>query len=321
MNHSGRNVFRRNGLLRAVLPGLVALSLAACAETQLAVHTAKELSGTAGPPGQGRYKVGNPYQIQGRWYYPSEDMAYREEGIASWYGPDFHGKLTANGETYDMNALTAAHRTLPMPSFVRVTNLENGRAAVLRVNDRGPFAKERIIDVSRRAAQLLGFHNKGTTRVRVEVLPEESRIAKAQAMSRSGDMPAVTAAPRGTVTAQSLNTATPAPTQAPAARVETSTKPETARADFSLVKPAAAAEPAPLSNGVWIQAGAFSDIRNAEGLGSRLSSIGAVTISPVTVNGRELFRVRLGPYPSTEANRVLAAVQDEGLPSARVVLE
>ncbi|MBK8212088.1 MAG: septal ring lytic transglycosylase RlpA family protein [Rhodospirillales bacterium] len=121
------------------------------------------------------YKVGKPYQIKGVWYYPQVDYGYIEEGIASWYGPGFHGKATANGESYDMNDLTAAHRTLPMPSIVRVTNLENGRSLKLKVNDRGPFARERIIDVSRRASQLLGFHMQGTTPVRVEIVEDESR--------------------------------------------------------------------------------------------------------------------------------------------------
>ncbi len=125
------------------------------------------------------YKVGKPYQIKGKWYYPEVDYSYVEDGIASWYGPGFHGKQTANGETYDMNDLTAAHRTLPMPSVVRVTNLENGRSLKLRVNDRGPFARERIIDVSRRASQLLGFHLQGTTPVRVEIVEDESRMMAA----------------------------------------------------------------------------------------------------------------------------------------------
>ena len=125
------------------------------------------------------YKVGKPYQIKGKWYYPEVDYSYVEDGIASWYGPGFHGKQTANGETYDMNDLTAAHRTLPMPCVVRVTNLENGRSLKLRVNDRGPFARERIIDVSRRASQLLGFHLQGTTPVRVEVVEDESRMMAA----------------------------------------------------------------------------------------------------------------------------------------------
>lgn len=117
-------------------------------------------------------KVGAPYQINGVWYYPQFDSHYDAVGTASWYGEAFHGQYTANGEVYDMNALTAAHTTLQLPCNVEVTNLENGRALVLRVNDRGPFINGRVIDVSRRAAQLLGFEQKGTTMVRVRVVPD-----------------------------------------------------------------------------------------------------------------------------------------------------
>lgn len=132
----------------------------------------------------GVYKVGNPYKIMGRWYYPKEDYSYSEVGMASWYGEDFHAKKTANGELYDMNTLTAAHRTLPLPSIVKVTNLENGRSLILRVNDRGPYAKERIIDISKRGAQLLGYQTKGITKVRVEVMEKESKALKEAMLGR-----------------------------------------------------------------------------------------------------------------------------------------
>jgi rare lipoprotein A len=126
------------------------------------------------------YKVGDPYRIGGRWFYPKTDYDYEAEGRASWYGRGFHGKLTANGELFDQNELTAAHQTLPLPSIVRVTNLENGRTLVLRVNDRGPFVTGRILDVSKKAAKLLDFHDQGTTRVKVELLERESRAAAAE---------------------------------------------------------------------------------------------------------------------------------------------
>jgi rare lipoprotein A len=137
---------------------------------------------------QPHYKVGAPYSINGVTYRPREDLSYSRTGIASYYGGerrggDFHGRPTANGEVYDMYGLTAAHPTLPMPSVVSVTNLENGRSLKLRVNDRGPFHDGRLIDVSRRAARELGFERKGTARVRVEVLPEETRALK-EAMLR-----------------------------------------------------------------------------------------------------------------------------------------
>ena len=120
------------------------------------------------PKGGGTYRVGKPYTVAGRVYVPEEDTTYRAEGLASWYGDDFHGRLTANGEVFDMTSLTAAHPTLPMPSYARVTNLSNGKSLVVRVNDRGPYHNNRLIDVSNKAAELLDFKGNGVARVRVE---------------------------------------------------------------------------------------------------------------------------------------------------------
>ncbi len=120
------------------------------------------------PKGGGTYRVGKPYTVAGRIYVPEEDVNYREEGLASWYGDDFHGRLTANGEIFDMGSLTAAHPTLPMPCYARVTNLSNGKSLIVRVNDRGPYHGNRLIDVSNKAAELLEFKGNGVARVRVE---------------------------------------------------------------------------------------------------------------------------------------------------------
>jgi len=120
------------------------------------------------PKGGGTYRVGKPYTVAGRVYVPEEDASYRAEGMASWYGDDFHGRLTANGEVFDMASLTAAHPTLPMPSYARVTNLSNGKSLIVRVNDRGPYHGNRLIDVSNKAAELLEFKGNGVARVRVE---------------------------------------------------------------------------------------------------------------------------------------------------------
>jgi rare lipoprotein A len=120
------------------------------------------------PKGGGRYTVGVPYQVGGRTYVPEDNPRYRAEGMASWYGDDFHGRLTANGEVYDMHGISAAHPTLPMPSYVRVTNLGNSRSLIVRVNDRGPYHSDRVIDLSVKAARLLDFHGDGLARVRVE---------------------------------------------------------------------------------------------------------------------------------------------------------
>ncbi len=120
------------------------------------------------PRGGGTYRVGKPYVVAGRTYVPEENVNYRAEGLASWYGDDFHGRLTANGEVFDMTSLTAAHPTLPLPCYVRVTNTGNGKSLIVRVNDRGPYHGNRVLDVSHRAATLLDFTNSGVARVRVE---------------------------------------------------------------------------------------------------------------------------------------------------------
>src|SRR5579863_3286937 len=120
------------------------------------------------PKGGGTYRVGKPYTVAGRVYVPEEDVNYRQDGLASWYGDDFHGRLTANGEIFDMTSLSAAHPTLPMPSYARVTNLANGKSLIVRVNDRGPYHDNRVMDVSSRAAELLEFKGNGVARVRVE---------------------------------------------------------------------------------------------------------------------------------------------------------
>lgn len=122
------------------------------------------------PRGGGRDHTGRPYQIRGQWYHPKEEPNYRNSGMASWYGSAFHGRLTANGEVYDMHHLTAAHPTMPLPSYARVTNAQTGASVVVRVNDRGPFVRGRIIDLSSRTAELLGTKGSGVARVEVEYL-------------------------------------------------------------------------------------------------------------------------------------------------------
>lgn len=165
MTCGGRSFLRR--LPSCAMLGLISLVLAACQ------------NGLHGPRG-GHFKIGQPYQINGEWYYPRMVNDFREIGVASWYGHPFHGRKTANGEVYDMHGMTAAHPTLPLPSIARVTNLENGRSITVRVNDRGPFAKRRIIDLSRRAAWELGFKDQGTAKVEVVYLGLADGVAPPQ---------------------------------------------------------------------------------------------------------------------------------------------
>ncbi len=152
----------------------IAVALANCGKSNVDPKYGVEASrrvvdpGEPVPKGGGRYSVGKPYQVAGRTYVPEENSNYEAEGMASWYGDDFHGRLTANGEVFDMNSISAAHPTLPIPSYARVTNLRNGKSLIVRVNDRGPFHENRVIDVSVRSAKLLDFHRFGVTRVKVE---------------------------------------------------------------------------------------------------------------------------------------------------------
>lgn len=157
------------GIVRVGTVAFCCLALANCsggANKEYSPRVVEE--GEPVPKGGGIYRVGKPYSINGRTYVPHENPSYRVEGIASWYGRDFHGRRTANGEVYDMHGISSAHPTMPLPSYARITNLENARSIVVRVNDRGPYTRDRIVDLSIGTAKVLGFHGKGLARVRVE---------------------------------------------------------------------------------------------------------------------------------------------------------
>lgn len=306
------------------------LLLGACGSSQTTTGTRP--SPEAAPGQIGSYKVGTPYQIRGVWYHPVVDYRYDETGIASWYGPGFHGRLTANGERYDQHDLTAAHPTLPMPSLVRVTNLENGRSLKLRINDRGPFANNRIIDVSQRAAQLLGFERQGTASVRVQVLEEESRQLAAIARGEQAPPPRqpapevqVAAAPVETVQREQVpppaqsQTQSQAPAQAPSQPAPVAAPvaaPATALPDGVVTQ-----EPVRATS-LFIQAGAFTEYGNASRLADRLSPHGTVQIEPAAVEGRSFYRVRIGPMASVDqADLLLDRLISDGYTESRVIVQ
>ncbi|MDP6573596.1 MAG: septal ring lytic transglycosylase RlpA family protein [Rhodospirillales bacterium] len=324
---------------RWLIVAVGAVVLSACAETRLIVHTAKRVVNVSKPqeksPPRGTYKIGDPYQIGGAWYYPSVDYDYDETGIASWYGAKFHGRPTANGEIYDMNGLSAAHRTLPLPSIVRVTNLDNGRSLVVRVNDRGPFARGRIVDASRRSAQLLGFERAGTAKVRVQILARESRILAARlngevTLADVGTPITVARLPKAPVTSQALEPvpgakAAPAPKENAADRV--------AIRPAGVPPPAADAGPSAIVSGdvsvvavgateLFIQPGAYRHFENANRVRAILAPVGRVKVYQELIGGRDLFRVRVGPLATVEeADKVLDMVIGAGYSDARVVIE
>ncbi len=316
------NMHARLWILAVVLTGL---TLSGCVEAQLVGHAAKHVSRGAGPASA--YKIGNPYQVNGVWYYPKADLNYQRTGIASWYGPGFHGTRTANGERYDQNALTAAHRTLPMPSMVRVTNLENGRSIKVRINDRGPFKNARIIDLSRRAADLLGFRRQGTAKVRVEILETESRQFAAAALSSDAAKTAPRPVPRIPVTVESLRSSPTAagatPTLSQTAAVLPRKPTGTSARQFAVPKPDGLVTTVPVrSSKIFVQAGSFHRLTNAHRLRTRLLRIGRAQIARTVIDRKRFYRVRFGPMKSVEdADELLAVLIDKGHTDARVVVD
>ena len=314
---------------------VLVLLLGACAETQFVAQTVKHVSKVdkKSQSSGGYYKIGNPYQIKDVWYYPKKDYEYDETGIGSWYGAKFHGRKTANGEIYDMNSISAAHRTLPMPSFVRVTNLENGRTMNIRLNDRGPYAHGRILDLSRRAAQLLGFEKQGTARIRVRILANESRALARKLngeteLAEVGSPIIVDSLPKTKVSSQLLPEIgrnkqlrlSPVPvSQAPQPVAPTLNNDElsTLATDEKVT-----VEEVLQQVRIFIQAGAFSNFENANRVRANLSGLGKVKISSVLINGQDLFRVRVGPMGSiAKADHMLRRVFNSGYMKARTIVD
>ncbi|ATX79888.1 rare lipoprotein A [Mariprofundus aestuarium] len=251
------------------------------------------------PDGKGGvHKTGNPYKVSGRWYTPMKSVAaYDETGMASWYGDAFHGKLTANGERYDMYTLSAAHKTLPLPTLVRVTNLSNGRSVIVRVNDRGPFVKERLIDLSYAAANALGYMHQGTARVRVQTLDQEP-IIEAKAV------PAPVIAEAATTPAPAIIEAVAAPSPTP------STHTPAVKTDKAVA-------------GIFVQLGAFGSEANANRMRlSLLADYPSVSLHPKQVADQRLYRVRIGPFTNMQQiEETMITLQKNGYRQAVVVIE
>ncbi|WP_198507399.1 septal ring lytic transglycosylase RlpA family protein [Mariprofundus ferrinatatus] len=246
------------------------------------------------PDGKGGiHKTGNPYKVSGRWYTPMKSVsAYDETGIASWYGDAFHGKRTANGEWYDMYTLSAAHKTLPLPTLVRVTNLENGRSVIVRVNDRGPFVKDRLIDLSYAAANSLGYMHNGTARVRVQTL-DQSPVIEANTPPQA-DTSVVAAPPL-----------TPPPVFTP---------PAAEKNEAAAVQNSA---------GIFVQLGAFGSEDNANRMrDSLLTKYPSVFLAPKQVADQKLYRVRIGPFiDMQQIEETMISLQKNGYSEAVVVIE
>ena len=299
--------FGANGrVLRSLLAlGSLLLALAGCSSSS--------------PPGV--YKLGQPYQIQGRWYYPEFDPEYNRVGVASWYGEPFHGRPTANGERFDRRVVTAAHPTLPLPSLVRVVNLTNRRELVVRVNDRGPFVGDRIIDLSQEAARQLGFERDGLAPVRVQFV----RLADA-----NGEPPRPTARrarsplpERPSEPPSQLVATTPTPEQPPGPSprlVATARTLEPVPERLPAPSPQLVATAPAQCQGRFIQVGAFAEPVRAHRVAAELNALQAMPVSLAGPAQDRLARVRLGPIVDpTAVDATLDRLKRFGFAEAFVV--
>ena len=247
------------------------------------------------------YKVGNPYKVAGIWYYPERNLTYDETGIGSWYGDEFAGKLTANGEIFNPELVTAAHKTLPMPSIVKVTNLENGLVLEnVRVNDRGPFAGDRIIDLSKKAAEKLGFMKNGVAKVRVEILEDESRkyVSIQEKNSYKTESAEVTKINKKIII-DDFNENTLV--------IKSENRDDSKNSILE-------------NQELVIQVGAFTDHRNAKTLIAKLSEFKAY-INRVFISSKYLYRVRIGPISNLdEAEKMQKKLFDLGYTSSHLVM-
>tara|TARA_B100000035_G_scaffold121580_1_gene103357 strand:+ start:5025 stop:5924 length:900 start_codon:yes stop_codon:yes gene_type:complete len=292
-----------SNFIKKILLVLFMLIVSGCSETTFLINSAKRMSTWGDKPA---YKVGNPYKINGKWYYPAVNYEYDEVGYASWYGPGFHGKKTANGEIFNQNKISAAHRTLPLPSIVKVTNLENGKVlSFVRVNDRGPFARNRIIDLSKEAAKELGFVNKGVTKVRVEILEDESRKFANKLIKTKNK---AKAAKIQNIKKKNL---TPTVKDFENEEKEIKTEKVETESDKNFVLK---------DNKIAVQVGAFTDHRNAKTLIEKLSEFKAY-IKREFVENKYIYRVRIGPLKNINiANELQEKLFQLGYTSSHLVM-
>ena len=271
------------------------------------------------------YKIGNPYQEFGIWYYPKRDLTYDNTGLASWYGEEtaILGRPTANGEVFDPKVATAAHKTLPLPSVVRVTNLDNGKSLVVRVNDRGPFAKGRIIDLSHEGARLLGFVEKGIAKVRVQILAEQSlRLEK---LAKRGEFPTLSAYDQGALPEMVPSVEPSVNLTSTAGKIKKKVKAKKTQSALELLSQSRVGKVisvAPVETKIWVQVGAFHVKTSATAVLSKIKEVGPGEISTVNHLGKKLYRVRLGPMVDVSmADSMLEKVVNTGFTGARIVVD
>lgn len=254
------------------------------------------------------YKIGKKYNVGGKYYYPKKDLYYNKTGIASWYGPKFHGKLTANGEIYNQYALTAAHKTLPLPSAVKVTNLKNNKSIVLRINDRGPFVNDRIIDLSSKAADILDLKREGTGLVRVQILRDKSLYL--EKLAKQGSFPEIndlkeTELPNITI-----------PSKVAVKIKDTKNqKIVTKKINYNLKN-------LNKEYKIYIKLASFSSKKNAEIMKKKVSYIDKVKIYKIYKLNKTLYQVKAGPFLSVEkVDQLHSLLLQKGMQGAKIIIE
>jgi rare lipoprotein A len=323
------DVVRAAGRVRAPLHAILisAAALGACSggsgfDSNLGVTASPRVAeGRSIGKGGGVYKVGRPYRVAGRWYHPRADANYNRVGTASWYGTAFHGRRTSNGEIYNMYALTAGHPTLPMPSYAYVTNLQNGRTVLVRINDRGPYARDRLVDLSYQTARMLGFHNRGLARVRVRYAGRaplsgddsaERRYLAAQSWysGSRADQQTTASITTGSVSTKKVRTVeyrqTPAPAPAPSWSVVQYRRGEldsSKQAESILTKPAV---------DTYVRVGPFATRAEAERLRYMLAGPDPSLIEATGSRDNPVYRVRLGPFDDADAASAMARIAGAG---------
>lgn len=286
------------------------------------------------PWGGGRYHVGKPYQVAGVWFKPKEQPGYDKKGVASWYGEDFNRRQTSNGEYFDMNRLTAAHATLPLPSYVKVTNLNNGREVVVRVNDRGPFVDTRVIDLSKAAADALGYRNQGKTNVRIQYIGPAPLNDKggAHLLAMNGELDRGTPLRKMIAQAEKHQgrgySSKTQLAQATSKKSLFASEPPAKVVTVAYAEPAPAPAPEPVQQetaaigevSYFVQLGSFADVSNAARARDQFASVWPVQSIEVLGASGPVYRVRLGPIAnSNDAETALADAQSAGYSDARLV--
>lgn len=266
------------------------------------------------PFGGGKYHVGSPYQVAGRWYTPHEQPGYDKTGLASWYGDAFHRRKTSNGEWFDMETLTAAHPTMPLPSYAMVTNLENGRQVVVRVNDRGPFVDTRVMDLSKRAADVLGYRDKGTTRVRVRLIgPAPLRDSNAHMMAMNDAMNNGASLQQIAAMGEDRNAmATQVASAAP--RRKAAVEPDIQQVAYDPPDVPTAV------GGYVVRVAVFHDLENANSAYQDLAGFGPTQIIKAVGANGPLYRLQMGPLDNEQdAQAALQTAISSGYEDARIV--